>query len=280
MKTKSLLLAIILPAVMMVGCAEEKKKPSSSNNTVVVAPDTCNPAVEDCSTVVNPCLTTDCTAVAGTAVTVTNVTLTNFRKLAKNNQLTTVPTDFKFAMDVSKYGQGFAGDMAVSFTYNNIKYTYGATTMVSNPNSDSAITSDARYNVQFPNKTWHGFFDGRGVRDFVIVVDAIEGGEEGDGAPLTGRGSVYFRIVPNNPEYCANPYPGMSYNDWYVSCGAAAISPSPCWNVSLGPRDCRTWKSGNGVNTFAALHPGAEYTKLGDFSGLNLSTSFNGDFAF
>ena len=278
MKTQSLLLAIILPAVLMVGCAEEKKKPSSSKNTVVVAPDTCNPAVEDCSDVVNPCLTTDCNAVAGTAVAINNVTLATFKKLGKNNQLTTVPTDFKFAMDVSKYGQGFAGDMAVSFTYNNIKYTYGATTMVTNPYSDSAITNDARYNVQFADKTWHGFFDGRGVRAFIIVVDAIEGGEEGDGAPLTGRGSIYFRNHTNNPEYCANPYPGMSNEDYYAAC--APLPPSPCWNVSLGPYDCRAWKSGNGVNTYQSLRPGSEYTKLGDFSGLNLSTSFNGEFSY
>ena len=294
MKTKNMLLTLIIPAMLMVGCAEEKKKKSSTNTGGGVIVDVCNPAVEDCNGVVNPCLTTDCNVVAGTAVTVTNISLSAYRSLRKNTSLnsSSIPTDMKFALDVYKAGQGFAGDMAISFTANNQKITMGGTTILSsNAYSDTAIAEDSKYNVQFANGTWHGFFDGREpvlgyantaitIRNFIVVVDAIEGGSEGDGAPLTGRGSIWFRNTPNNPEYCYNPPYGISYDAYYASCGAAYLSPTVCWKVSLGPNDCRTWKNGNDVNTFQALYPGSEYTKLGNFSGLNLSTSFNGDFAY
>ena len=48
-----------------------------------------------------------------------------------------------------------------------------------------------------------------------------------------------------------------------------------CWFISRGPFDCRTWRDGNSVNPWKALEPdGTCYTKLGDFSGLNVLKAF------
>lgn len=267
----------------MVGCAEEKKKPSNANTpAVVVDPGSCNPATEDCSDFVNDCITnpgsTNCTVADdfGGDVPLTNVSLSSFRKLAKNNALTSVPTDLRLKMSLSKYGNGFAGDVAITFTYAGIPYTYAATSAIQNPYSDAKIQEDAQYNVQFTNKKFHGFFDSF-IRSIIVVVDDLSPSSEGDGAPVRAKGAIYIRNHPNNPEYCANPYPGMSYNDWVYSC--APHPPKPCWFVYAGPYDCRTWKSGNGVNTYQSLYPQSEYTKIGDFENLNLETAFNGDFS-
>ena len=48
-----------------------------------------------------------------------------------------------------------------------------------------------------------------------------------------------------------------------------------CWFFTSGPFDCRTWRSGKGVNTFKAIYPNSCYSKMGSFKGLDLLKAFN-----
>lgn len=48
-----------------------------------------------------------------------------------------------------------------------------------------------------------------------------------------------------------------------------------CWFITSGPFDCRTWRSGKGMDTFRAVEPDSCYWKMGRFNGLDLLKAFN-----
>ena len=115
------------------------------------------------------------------------------------------------------------------------------------------------------------------------------------------EGSVWFmnfRTGYNNKHSCNNQdnayikdsggnRGGWNFFGFYRSPvpGIAARNKA-CWEISAGPFDCRTWRQGNGVNTFRTIEPdGNCYTKLATFTrdvsstarGLNVLEAFNID---
>ncbi|MBK9039787.1 MAG: hypothetical protein IPL83_11600 [Bdellovibrionales bacterium] len=53
--------------------------------------------------------------------------------------------------------------------------------------------------------------------------------------------------------------------------------PTRCWFVSLGPYDCRAWKTDRSVDTTRSIYPDSDYVELGSFAGMVLDEAFNGE---
>ncbi len=142
--------------------------------------------------------------------------------------------------------------------------------------------NDAKYNIWFNwqgKSVFHGFFQdeytcahstsfcpyfppkyGGGI---VLVIDNMI--DLGDGGESLASGSVWFQKF----EFTVAP-----------------LSPSKCWNVTLGPYDCRTFIVGENVVSNSSLYPNnagpggstprSLYRKFATFSDLNLTKAFNG----
>jgi hypothetical protein len=118
--------------------------------------------------------------------------------------------------------------------------------------------SDSSKNVWFTDsgsgqQVWHGIFqDVYGA--VVVVIDSAMGLGDGDPAAVVG-GSIWFQ------------------NFGYT--GAPQGPNQMCWNISIGPYDCRTFLSGGKVVTTSSLYPTTygnnsnpprqPYKKLGSF---------------
>ncbi len=146
----------------------------------------------------------------------------------------------------------YGGEVWVSFEENG--RTRSAVLTTYHPQGTGV--SDSSKNVWFTyggNQVWHGFFqDVYGA--VVVVIDSAMGLGDGDPAAVVG-GSI-----------------------WYQNFGYTGAPQGPlqmCWNISLGPYDCRTFISGGKVVTTSALYPNnygnnsnpprQPYKKLGDF---------------
>jgi len=159
-------------------------------------------------------------------------------------------------------GTGFGGQIAIGYFDQDANMQRTGVFK----NGDSAIFPNTPLIAAAANNIWftqggityfHGFFQDHngGV---IIVIDNYIG--QGDGvAPTQASGSIWYKNFVFDPFAVKPPHP-----------------PSHCWTVSLGPYDCRSWKSGNGVNTLLSPNPTDGYVKLGSFTGLDLSVGFNG----
>lgn len=162
---------------------------------------------------------------------------------------------------------------------------------------ESGSGSDAKYNVWVLRKTssggtlfFHGFFqndhaDTEGA--LILVVDRktlITMCDNADcaGDPYLVGGSVWiknFRTTFNNKNSCNNHEQEYVYNRNRYTFDERIPTLSQrnkkCWYLSTGPYDCRTWRSGNGVDTYRKANPDDNcYTKLGSFEGLDLAKAF------
>jgi hypothetical protein len=174
------------------------------------------------------------------------------------------PKEVKINVRLEKRGNGFGGYLAVSYKDDGNVYREGVFVNGSSYFPNTSLVDAARYNVwaTFPEGSgFHGFFQDT-IGAVVLVVDQFF--SEGDGQPpTTGGGKLYFKNF-TAPPYYGSPYP---------------YSPTHCWFISLGPNDCRAWKSGNGVNTLQSRYPDQGYKLLGSFQGLDLKKAFGSSIA-
>ncbi|MCB0421739.1 MAG: hypothetical protein KDD61_12135 [Bdellovibrionales bacterium] len=162
------------------------------------------------------------------------------------------PQDIKVNINLEKRGNGFGGVVTITYTENGNRYEGYFTS--------GSEAHDNRYNIFFTKQgktVWHGFFEDYFGGMIVVIDDVIDLGDGDD--QILAAGSVWFKNF------------GLTY---------APHPPTHCWNVSLGPYDCRSWKSGEGVNTTAAINPTDGYVKLGTFENLNIGQAFNGEAQF
>ena len=157
---------------------------------------------------------------------------------------------------------------------------------------ESGQGDNAQYNVWLTGtggragtKTFHGFFqdiDGA----VILVIDRetrfVRDAEDDTENTLYG-GSIWimafkeiFPVRETKGNSCAKR-DGLHvrrYNQ--QNRFDSLIQPNKkCWFIDRGPFDCRAWRHGNGVNTLKTLEPdNACYTKLGDFSGLDILKAF------
>lgn len=165
------------------------------------------------------------------------------------------PQNIKVNLNLIKYGSTYGGTTTITYTDYGSPYTGSFTSGHSAPAT--------QFNIWFTSggkKVWHGFFEDY----FGGLIVVIDGGIDdlGDGAAPTldkVSGSVWFKNFP------------VSY---------APHPPTYCWFVSLGPYDCRAWKSGKGVDSDAAVNPDSGYVKLGTFTNLDVKKAFNNQLSF
>lgn len=158
------------------------------------------------------------------------------------------PEQVEINLNLNKYGNSYGGTVRISYTDYGQRYEGFFTSGHS--------AEESKYNVWFTKSgkdVWHGFFEDY-LGAIIVVIDGVT--DLGDGGnEAKASGSIWFK----NFGYTYAPRP-----------------PAWCWFVSLGPYDCRAWKSGNGVNTTQAINPDNGYKKLGTFSDLDLEKAFNG----
>ena len=176
--------------------------------------------------------------------------------------------DARINVNLIRYGSGYGGEVTIAYeeedgwtgTWLTNRWSF---TSAPRGMSSKDKKKGNKYNVWFVKKdkfVYHGFFEDFEAGAIVLVIDDFV--DLGDGAgpdPSNASGRVYFK----NFELTYAPHP-----------------PTFCWFVSLGPYDCRAWKSGEGVKTTKAINPDSGYQELGSFSGLNLEDAFNGELEF
>ena len=189
---------------------------------------------------------------------------------------------------LSKTSQGYyAGDVTISW------YEYNSTGRVKVSNTfKSGSGSKARYNIWFtedPNESagYHGFFQ-ENNGSLILVIDRaysqvldICDPDETDPTLEFFEGSIWsmqFRTTFNDRNSCNNQDNVYIRDHNRNNSSSYGKSPIPllsernkqCWEIRSGPYDCRTWRSGSGVNTYRAFEPdGNCYRKIGRFKYLD-----------
>ena len=165
------------------------------------------------------------------------------------NRVMNDPQDVRININLKQYGNGYGGTVTIAYTDNGISYQGYFTS--------GTTKKEVKYNIWFTKNNkgvWHGFFEDFLGAIVVVIDDVIDLGD-GNGPDDKVGGSVWFKNF------------GLTY---------APHPPTRCWFVSIGPYDCRAWKSGDGVNTTKAINPDSGYVKLGEFEDLSLEDAFNG----
>lgn len=168
------------------------------------------------------------------------------------------PQNLKVNLNLIKMGNGYGGTVALSFSDSGQNYVDYFTSKATKYGTVKSNSENNKYNIWFQKSgqtVYHGFFqDYYGA--IIVVIDNVQDLGDGQGPSDLVDGSIWYK----NHD--------MAY---------APISPTSCWFVSIGPYDCRAWKSGDGVDTKRAIYPDAGYQKLGEFKGISLEESFNGE---
>jgi hypothetical protein len=168
------------------------------------------------------------------------------------------PTGLQLNVVLEKRGDGWGGRIMTGFYNNGDFHEYTMVNGDTSTYSNTSLVEAAKYNVWFESNgdaVWHGFFQDN-YGGIVLVFDQME--SPGDGQPPTSvSGSVWFKNLGN--------YEGSNF------------PPTHCWFISIGPNDCRAWKSGNSVSTTTAVNPDNGYTKLATFSNLDIVEAFGED---
>lgn len=158
------------------------------------------------------------------------------------------PKDVQINVNLLKYGKGYGGTISIAYTDDGVPYSGHFTSGTSKDSN--------KYNIWFRKNgkdVWHGFFTDF-MGGLIVVIDEVVDLGDGAGPEETVGGSVWFKNF------------GLTY---------APHPPTYCWFVSLGPYDCRAWKSGDGVKTTKAVEPDSGYKLLGRFTDLNIKEAFN-----
>lgn len=278
---KGLALALIATSLMLsVGCAKKSDDgAATTTGTDTTTPNT--PADVDLQR------GTDFASGATAALTVDSMAaLTAYVAIHPLNN----PQDTRISVKLKNVGTNeYAGDIYVSY-YDNGQYYTGhfATLDSSNPTGSTAASGTlypgwkhAAYNNWFSwqgKAVFHGFYqDAYGA--IMLIIDGST--DQGDGSGASDvSGSIWFKNFANSQ------YQPNSQN-------------IPCWFMTAGPYDCRTFLvSGNNgagdVSSASALYPSQSqyYTshsinpyipeepargwrRLGTFSGLNKAKAFS-----
>lgn len=201
-----------------------------------------------------------------------------------------LPTDIKIVVNIKRVAtfsrptggveHAFGGKVSIKFKEGTTSYTDDFTSLpfASSYNTVTGVEANNTHNrlsADYPELGgkigYHGFFEDMRVQRLVpptpyapifggaiiLVIDQTNDAGDGQG-PTLANGSVYFKNFIG--QYPMGPLPNTH-----------------CWFISSGPYDCRSWPSGNGVNTKASIYPNNGYVKLGSFTGLDIKKAFNNE---
>ncbi len=179
----------------------------------------------------------------------------------------------------------YKGDVRIvyqDFTYNSSR-TAVSLFSASTSGSQHSQDSDARYNVWLEKSrknAFHGFFE-QNDGAIVLVIDEetlIVGNRDDDDPNPLYNGSIWFmnfRTTFRGANSCNNR-DQVYVGDYKGNLLPLSERNKPCWSILSGPFDCRTWRNGDGVDTYRAIKPDGEcYTELGKFTALDLLEAFN-----
>lgn len=256
---KNRVLTIIALALLMnAGCAKENSR--SAPSPVVVVPQACvgvqcvdsnGDGIPDAP--VNPTTTTPNTSYpSGSGVPL----LTSTATLAKMffNSLPNNPTNIRINIDLNR-----ASD-AVIISYIDNGRVFEAGFGGSHPyNASVSGTKQSGWATHNGQPVWKGFFqDNYGA--IVVVIDSTLNTGDGTPAQFIG-GRVYFINFPTGWPYAPQGEMKM------------------CWDITLGPYDCRTFLQNNTIVWGSSLNPqnagptvteaGRGYQLLGSFTGMS-----------
>ena len=162
----------------------------------------------------------------------------------------------------------------------------------------SGQDDNAQYNIWFRKsgkEVFHGFFQ-ENEGSLILVVDRqtklLQNPDDSNSVnPDNLRGGsiwvMMFRTTFRGATSCSNH--SQPYISEYNKNLLFNVEPLPtlsqlpvkCWFKTIGPYDCRTWRTDRSVDTSRAVEPDDNcYAKLGDFEGLDITEAFNvGDFS-
>ena len=154
-------------------------------------------------------------------------------------------------------------------------------------NLDSSDGSGTHWVAWFKknNKDYfHGFFQ-ENEGSIILVVDSVTPvvSNRDNPTPTTlYSGSIWtmqFRTTFQGKNSCNNRDQKyiFQYNKETPGSNIPPLADrnKKCWFFTRGPFDCRTWRDGDGVDTFRAVNPdGSCYQKMGTFIGLDILKAF------
>lgn len=258
MRMKSLFVIVLALGMMSVGCAKKMEPANSMGYTPYgpYIPPGSGPGQLPGNQL--PDLTFE---YGGTAdLEVTSQSMYNYLGYHTNEL-----TDVKVNINLTHYQDreskrdysGWGGVVTIAFKDDGVQYYDSFSSLVNPYGMVHTNGRNNQYNNWFTKngqQYWHGFFQDQ-YGAIVVVLDEVVDLGDGQG-PQSVSGEIW---VKNHP---------LAY---------APLSPTSCWFVSLGPYDCRTWKSGEGMNSTQSVYPLAAdgYTKVGEFNDLDVDASFN-----
>lgn len=175
---------------------------------------------------------------------------------------TSLPTDMRINLNLrpyhsnSKY-KGYGGVVTIGFTDGNGAVHEDRFSSLVNPIGVIHTNEENnKYNAfNASNTQWQGFFqDPFGA--VIIIIDQVI--DQGDGAGGLYSGEIWVKNMPG----------AISA---YSPTGTYPLAPTSCWFISLGPGDCRSWKTKTGIDIGRAQNedPTDNYRKVARFSGLS-----------
>ncbi len=170
----------------------------------------------------------------------------------------------------SRYG----GDVVSYIKYENGEQ--GVRFFTSGLNVAEDVQENYWYYSRDNQYLWRGVFEGaRGA--LIIVIDGVY--SSGDGAESRDlvSGSVWLRPWPDVADPGVSDRPCVINESGNVDCKNPSAPPQRCWNVSLGPYDCR-FEISDDAQTVQAIgnqYTDQEYIKIGTFSDLSRKETFN-----
>ena len=190
--------------------------------------------------------------------------------------------DLRVYVDLKKSsGKYYEGDIRIAYwehdatgaTFRETKYRSGR-------------GSNAKYNVWFSksgNDYFHGFYQETHGSLVFIINDTTSVTRDPDAPQQTlYSGSLWvkqFRTTWNRKNSCNNHDNKYIFEN-NLDPTKTFIPPLAerdrnCWFITSGPFDCRTWRSGKGVDTLRAVEPDSCYSKMAEFHGLDLLKAFH-----
>lgn len=263
MKTLRTALMMSLMVVSLIGCAKQKAYVS--------------PPVPERGSDIAPPEDIEQPLSGTNTVALSNVSTSTLRSFFFKNPPNN-PTNVRVVVELSPNSEGIGGEIRVQFDDNGV--TRQAVLTSNHPYSNISDSSLNQWFTYNNNQVFHGIYqDSAGA--VVLVVDSVLSQGDGGGSSILG-GSIWFQ------------------NFGYTN---AAQGPNKmCWEIQIGPYDCRTFLQGGVdqkydkavVNTYSSLEPTTrtlggdatntyngsfggdrpKYIKLGTFSGLLRSSAF------
>ncbi len=243
--------AAVAMLIIAAGCA------SSSGGGGSTVTTSCTTAACVSPTAVPTSTPTSTTTTTGTSTGTLVPTSTSALAQLFFNSNPNTPENIEIALSLSSTTES----VVISYTEQTTGALVQANFGIVNPTNPSYSSNSLNGWVNQNGTTiWKGFFQDQ-YGAIVLIVDSLQ--SQGDGKPGLASGSVWFQNFNT-----ASPNFGVQ--------GPLKM----CWEISLGPFDCRTFLVNNQVQMTSTYYPtnkgpnaSANYTELGTFSGIDLTTA-------